>query len=156
VVRRIVAAESDSWLSRFIAKDVYQDLIQFPSYIAEAVDDAYASGKDVRLCFECENETLTTLPGDYHYCFSCGFRTFTEVAPYIDCPYCQGLRTAVYDALNEEDGVYRGKCISCSEILKIAKCNFCEVEVFPEIFAVNDGDNWFCEDCYCLKNNDIR
>lgn len=153
VVRRIVEAEADPWLSRYLSQDVYQALIQFPSYVAEAVDDAYESGKDVRLCFECNNETLTTLPGDDHYCFSCGFRIFTEHAPYIDCPYCEGHRTAVYDSLNNDNGIYRGKCVSCEEALLVAKCALCETEVFPEVFATFDGKKWYCEECFELVAN---
>lgn len=148
VVRRIVEFEADPWLSRYLPQDVYQALIKFPSYVAEAVDDAYGSGKDVRLCFECNNETLTTLPGGNHYCFSCGYQIFTGHAPYIDCPYCKSEKTAVYDSLNDDDGIYRGKCISCEETLLVAKCGLCEIEVFPEVFAQFDGEKWYCKECY--------
>lgn len=148
VVRRIVEREADPWLSRYLPKDVYQALIDFPAYQGEAVDDAYASGKDVRLCFECNNETLTTLPGREHYCFSCGYRMLTEHAPYIDCPYCKGQNTAVYDSLNSTEDIYRGKCLSCKEKLLIAKCVDCEIETFPEIFAKMENDKWYCDSCY--------
>lgn len=157
VVRRIIESESDPWLRNYLSQDVYTDLIQFLPYIAEAIDDAYDSGNDVRLCFECSNETLTTLD-DEHYCFCCGFRIFSGHAPYIDCPYCNGQRTAVYDSLNSQDGIFRGKCIACEEDLRVAKCAFCDVEVFPEVFAVFDEieNKWYCDNCYEIVRSETQ
>lgn len=158
VVRRIVESEGSSWLRNYLSQDVYRNLIQFPPYIAEAIDDAYESGNDVRLCFECSNETLTTLPNDEHYCFSCGFRILSEYAPYIDCPYCKGNRTAVYDSLNSEDGIFRGKCIACEEDLIVANCASCDVEVFPEVFANYDEieNRWYCDKCHELNESETQ
>lgn len=158
VVRRIVEPECDTWLRNYLSQDVYNHLIKFPPYIAEAIDDAYDSGNEVRLCFECSNETLTTLPNDDHYCFSCGFRVFSKHAPYIDCPYCKRYRTAVYDCLNNEEGIFRGKCIACEEDLRVAKCASCDVEVFPEIFAEFDeiANKWYCDKCHEMEGNESQ
>lgn len=158
VVRRIIADDGSTHLADYLSQDVYKSLIKFPQYINEAVDDAHKFGEDVRLCFECKNETLTTVHDEFHYCFSCGFFVFEKHAPYIDCPYCKGHKTAVYDSLNSSDGIFRGKCISCDENLLVAKCAFCEVEVFPEVFAKYDEieNEWYCEECHEAKERETQ
>jgi hypothetical protein len=145
VFRRIIEDEAEPWLFKHLQNENYKNLITFKPYIDEAVDDAFDQGEEVLLCFECENETLVVTNEDY-YCFCCGMTFYGPHAPYIKCPFCKE-KAMVYDALNNADGVHKGKCISCQEDTLISFCSKCGVMFFPELDRFSDSKPWRCIDC---------
>lgn len=112
------------FLAYTLNSDLHDRIIKYRPYIKAMEKLANDSSTIVLKCAICFNRTLSQ-DEDYCYCCNSYFDDFT----LIDCDYCDGKKTFIYDNLNIDlnDNIAKGICLNCDDDGLIFECPECGI-----------------------------
>ncbi|WP_277017320.1 hypothetical protein [Flavobacterium lindanitolerans] len=114
------------FLQYSLGGELHAKLIRYQPYIAAMKKLAAQNSLKVFNCIVCNNRTFSQ---DEDYCYCCNF--ISDVFTFIDCDYCNGKRSVIYDNLNignpNNFNETRGLCLNCDNDGIIYECPECGI-----------------------------
>jgi hypothetical protein len=126
--------------SKILGNNLFEKLLKHPTYIGEAVDQAYDNCSIVHKCLECGNESWGETDLDVVLCFTCGYKVPNNLIGFADCPKCSGLKSVVHDAIQGHGVKVPAKCTDCGNSSFLALCVECG-------HASDYTEKWECPIC---------
>lgn len=130
----------ENHVSKYLGDKLFQRLMLNPTYLGEAVDQAYDHCVNVHTCLECGNESWGETDLDEALCFSCGYKVPMDLIGFESCPECDGVKSVVYDKIQGHGVKVSAKCTECGTKYFLAYCADCG-------HATRHSDAWECSIC---------